>query len=447
MKAQPFLAFIMLAASAAAVAQAQKVVVPAFFPLGTHSDPSKPADWVRIQNAGSAVQIVVALGDAGGFQTLVDPGLTDARNQFNANHSAGQLVFGYVNSQFATNVNASNEAQTWSAKYPTQLQGVFFDNGPTFDPSQSTKPETDFQTYYEGLYSQVHSINALWQVMLNASQFPGTAQTQPQDWLMSHPATDYAVIWENAWSVYQDVTLFKAIGPGGNLQDPPAWWTSAAYQGRLSHVVFSANQNQVASAVSLSRTRGSPSMYIFDGDSGAYSRVACYFEQEIAALQNQPPVSGTTWCNTACTDINSDTGNCGACNNVCAGTPNGHPTCPSGRCDLACDSGFTLCSGTSCVNTSSDNNNCGACGNVCPASTTCSGGQCVCGAGFTNCGGTCVNLSNNVNNCGSCGHGCFNGANPSCVGGACSPCAAGYNACCKGQVCSSGICPPTCVIP
>jgi hypothetical protein len=63
------------------------------------------------------------------------------------------------------------------------------------------------------------------------------------------------------------------------------------------------------------------------------------------------------------------------------------------------------------------------------------------------CGGNCVNLATDVNNCGTCGHACLIGANPSCVSGVCSPCAAGYNACCHGQICTTGVCPPTCAPP
>src|SRR5205823_11520760 len=94
----------------------------------------------------------------------------------------------------------------WHSRYPTQLQGIFFDNGPSFDLSQSTWTESQFQSYYEPKYSQVHASPYAWQVMLNASQFPGTASTsQPQDWILAgcpsctppaSPAADYVVVWE-----------------------------------------------------------------------------------------------------------------------------------------------------------------------------------------------------------------------------------------------------------
>jgi hypothetical protein len=106
--------------------------------------------------------------------------------------------------------------------------------------------------------------------------------------------------------------------------------------------------------------------------------------------------SGTALCGTACVNLNTDPGNCGACGYVCA----------SGAC----------CNGV-CVNLTSDNNNCGACGNVCHGGKYCAGGSCVCPPGLVDCSGTCCSpnaccggacrdLSGDPANCGSCGHVC-----------------------------------------
>ena len=71
-----------------------------------------------------------------------------------------------------------------------------------------------------------------------------------------------------------------------------------------------------------------------------------------------------------CTNLQTDTGNCGACGTVCPGVANGFPTCAGGVCGISCNSAFTACPAnapTACVDTSSDTNNCGSCGHVCPA--------------------------------------------------------------------------------
>src|SRR3954471_6908339 len=101
--------------------------------------------------------------------------------------------------------------------------------------------------------------------------------------------------------------------------------------------------------------------------------------------------SGESCCSRTCTDLKTDTNNCGSC---------GH----------ACVSGESCCSGTCTplVTTS----NCGSCGTACTAPTngsvTCSGGSCVitCDSGYFNCGDQCVNTSTDVNNCGCCGTTC-----------------------------------------
>ena len=65
---------------------------------------------------------------------------------------------------------------------------------------------------------------------------------------------------------------------------------------------------------------------------------------------NQAYTACPTLAPTACVDEQTDTSNCGACNDVCT-TPvaNAYPTCGSGQCGFACNTGYLLCNGTSCV--------------------------------------------------------------------------------------------------
>ena len=132
--------------------------------------------------------------------------------------------------------------------------------------------------------------------------------------------------------------------------------------------------------------------------------------------------AGQTLCDSRCTDLETDPGNCGACGTICAGLA----TCISGTC---CPQGQTVCSGT-CTDLSSDLANCGACGTACSGGTGCNAGACTCPSGDTTCGGACVNLQTDTSNCGACSVAC---AGP-------GPCSAGQ--CCPllGQTACNGAC-------
>ncbi|WP_424025566.1 hypothetical protein [Methanoregula sp.] len=138
---------------------------------------------------------------------------------------------------------------------------------------------------------------------------------------------------------------------------------------------------------------------------------------------------GQIECNGQCVDDTSDNNNCGGCGRICpAGSqcnnaqcwiPGAAPTLASptsAGSSTVCSSGQTNCGGT-CTNTQSDSSNCGSCNNVCPGLQSCSGGTCGCSSGMTNCGGTCANTQNSLKNCGSCGVVC--GAGQDCENGKC----------------------------
>jgi hypothetical protein len=110
-------------------------------------------------------------------------------------------------------------------------------------------------------------------------------------------------------------------------------------------------------------------------------------------------------------NLNTDAGNCGACNVACTAGQ----ICASGVC--AAPNG---CPGDgSCSNNGTCTN--GAC--VCLNGYT--GADCsiapppVCPAGQTTCGSTCVSLSTDPNNCGGCNQACAAGF--MCANGACAP--------------------------
>jgi hypothetical protein len=233
----------------------------------------------------------------------------------------------------------------WYAHYPSQIDGIFYDDGPLFRPNGPT--DGQLNSYYVQLYQSTKFRHPSATVMLNAAAFPN-------DWIMTAPAADLATSWEDTLNNY--VNHYNAIGPGGNLVPAPAWWSDPIYtsRGKLSTIVFAATQLDVGTVVNLSRNRGTPTLYVFDRPTANYAGVACFFEQEVAAVMNQPPVAGKTFCGSACTDITSDNGNCGACAHAC-GTGQ--------HCDAAsCAANFD-CSSCAC--------GCGASGTSCAAPVRC----------------------------------------------------------------------------
>lgn len=119
-------------------------------------------------------------------------------------------------------------------------------------------------------------------------------------------------------------------------------------------------------------------------------------------------------CDGVCVDFLSDTQNCGACGNACAGTE----ACNAGTCEVACDYGRYACGGE-CVDFESDVQHCGGCDQACADGEVCVGWFCRpdCAADRARCGNTCVDTTSDDANCGACGNACD--ATQHCIAGAC----------------------------
>lgn len=138
--------------------------------------------------------------------------------------------------------------------------------------------------------------------------------------------------------------------------------------------------------------------------------------------------TGEATCDKVCSDLKTDSENCGKCGVVCPGGQ----ACVAGACTTSCPSGNALCGGdggkAACVNTKSDNTNCGKCNAKCPSGQVCYAGGCSNTCGGTSSGQTlctpdggapyCANLKNDNANCGKCGAPCASG--DACIGGACA---------------------------
>lgn len=149
-----------------------------------------------------------------------------------------------------------------------------------------------------------------------------------------------------------------------------------------------------------------------------------------------------------CRSVTGDPSNCGFCGNLCSRPAHSSPTCAVGRCGYFCETGWADCDGmvsNGCeVNLNTDTGNCGACGAGCvprphTRSSVCAAGSCTfaCETGWGDCNGNpvdgCeVNLSTEARNCGSCGTVCpvRGNSTPTCAAGSCGlSCRAGWADC------------------
>jgi hypothetical protein len=172
---------------------------------------------------------------------------------------------------------------------------------------------------------------------------------------------------------------------------------------------------------------------------------------------------GATQCGDACTNLEFDPQNCGACGNAC---PDGE-LCSLGQCGVSCLGGSIQC-GELCVNLGNDPDHCGACDSACDQGQLCASGGCVLSCedgGATECSGLCVNTNTDTDNCGACDNSCGQGevcisgsCTLDCVGGTtnCSGqcvdtdvdkanCGACSNVCGQGELCSLGVCNFECI--
>lgn len=140
--------------------------------------------------------------------------------------------------------------------------------------------------------------------------------------------------------------------------------------------------------------------------------------------------NGKPPCNTGCTDLNTDSNNCGQCNIKCPSDAQ----CVAGTC--TCGSQQVLCNGV-CTAINTDPNHCGTCDTKCTTGQTCSLGLCTgCSSGLTLCGTTCVNFLNDASHCGDCSTTCAQG--DACVSGNCQVTSGGGGASAMGGTAAAG---------
>lgn len=122
----------------------------------------------------------------------------------------------------------------------------------------------------------------------------------------------------------------------------------------------------------------------------------------------------------------TDPNHCGGCQRACSRSHIALPTCSTGTCDGACDTGYADCNGDKLsdgceTKIATDTGNCGGCAMPCSTNhvtgTLCSAGACsgACEAGWADCNhdkrsdGCEVDTDSDAQNCGGCGIACDEG--------------------------------------
>lgn len=283
----------------------QHMVVAAFF--------TNTQDFQTLRTLGPTVDLVVLDLNVWNQNIPTDPYVIENwQRTISGYQTAGIRVLGYIPTDDGT---AANSAPTldgsakaaqrtladltsfvdlWYSHFnvlvtsngvPVQPDGIFFDEGPYpwrfTGCQQNTMPPTlcqDVKNFYSALYQYVktkptnHNL-----VLLNAAGYSET-----DDWIMTRPAADIALLWEAT------ATQYLANFPA----QPPAWWTNPLYApDRVAHTVYDCasplppvNSPQLCQVVAQSKLRGAGHLYVYDGNSSAYNHLPPYWKQEIAAI-------------------------------------------------------------------------------------------------------------------------------------------------------------------
>jgi hypothetical protein len=223
--------------------------------------PGGDNEWAAVAKAGTAVSYIIAnAGDPGGPGLSADPAYATA---IASAHTAGQLVLGYVDTNFAERALADAQAEVnqWYAFYP-QIDGIFVD--------QTPDGADRIASYYQALSEQIRGKPGAHVVIINPGQ-PSFAEGYMA-------LADVAMSFENPYGSISD-----GYGPG--QYSAPAWMGKYPAD-RFWHVILEvADATAMRSVLDLARTRNVGHVYVTNyADPPAYARLPSFFADEIAAV-------------------------------------------------------------------------------------------------------------------------------------------------------------------
>jgi phage replication-related protein YjqB (UPF0714/DUF867 family) len=248
------------------------LVVPAYFVLNQ--------DWEKIEGTAEVVSIVVPEFSFSQVDPTTNPALLKrAREQFGRCRDKGQKILGYVSTRSGARPRPEidQDIARWYDRYPSQLDGIFFDEGPALNDNTRS-----FYTSLLGDFKNGHPGRDV--ALLNAPQFPN-------EWVMQ--VADFVILWEEKQSAYLNAygaLVPNPADPSTSIRiDPPAWWTTPQYTDRIVHVIWNCpTAAEMLDLVGKSNDRKAGNVYVYDGTSNAYDHLPSYWDEEVLAVRGAP---------------------------------------------------------------------------------------------------------------------------------------------------------------
>jgi hypothetical protein len=227
----------------------QTIAVPSYFdPCSSGSN----CYWTQLNNAIPKVGIALINPDNGPGSKSDSSYVT----QVKSTQKAGASVLGYVYTSYGSRSTASVEADIDKYYSFYKVDGIFFDEVYSSDCGKSS--------YYTTLNNYVKSKGGKATTIIN----PGT---NTQECYVT--TADILVVFEDTYKNYQKWT--------------PSSWVSKYAASKFWHIVYSATQSQLSSAMSLSKTRNAGWIYVTsDGLPNPYDTLpaSSYWTAEVNAV-------------------------------------------------------------------------------------------------------------------------------------------------------------------
>lgn len=193
-----------------ALANAGKIMVPAYFYPSTTSGVCTDANFIELASQGSCVIAIVNPANGPGTSLNSDYDIC-----LDSISTAGNQVFGYVYSGYGSRSMSAIETDIdrWQNYYGDYLSGIFVDETVTFWQIDSTN-----EAFYDDIFDYIKSTNAAWEIIIN----PGTVS--PSQFVDgTNVRVDYAVMFENDYDRYDPATALS--NPSASCEDN-LWTTS-----------------------------------------------------------------------------------------------------------------------------------------------------------------------------------------------------------------------------